>query len=116
MEVQAIASSNPPAAATAVAGTAAPATPAALAPSAGVQAAPPPTNAQVTEAVNKINKSMTTQSRGLEFSVDSSSHRTIVKVVDSQTKELIRQIPTEETLEIAQALDQAQGLLIKQHA
>jgi flagellar protein FlaG len=116
MEVQAIASSNPPAAATAVAGT-----PTALpvAPVAEVSAAhgaSEPSPAQLADAVSKINKSMASQARGLEFSVDSDSKRTVVKVVDRQTNELIRQIPTVETLEIAHALDQAQGLLIKQQA
>jgi flagellar protein FlaG len=72
--------------------------------------------AQLTDAVSKINKSMASASRGLEFSVDSDSKRTVVKVVDRQTNELIRQIPTVETLQIAHALDQAQGLLIKQQA
>jgi flagellar protein FlaG len=114
MEVPAVAGPTAPAVATAVASTAtqgAQAVPAR-------QAAPPaqPTLGQVTEAVNAINRSMATQSRGLEFSVDADSQRTVVKVIDSQTGELIRQIPTVETLEIAHALDQAQGLLIRQQA
>jgi flagellar protein FlaG len=77
---------------------------------------PAPTLDQVKDAVNSINRSMGSLGRGLEFSVDSNSHRTIVKVIDQKTKELIRQIPTVETLEIAQALDRASGLLIKQTA
>jgi flagellar protein FlaG len=118
MDLQAIASTIPPAAATAIAATSA-APPPAAAPAGAVAAAAKetePTLAQVTDAVNAINRSMSTQSRGLEFSVDADSHRTIVKVVDRQTKELIRQIPTVETLQIAHALDQAHGLLIKQQA
>lgn len=75
-----------------------------------------PTMAQVTQAVKSINKAMQKMAQGLEFTVDSDSHRTIIKVVDQETKEVIRQIPTEETLEIAKALDQVQGLLIKQKA
>jgi flagellar protein FlaG len=116
MDVQAIASSNPPAAATAVAGQSASANPVAPAAATAGVGAPEPSLIQITDAVKKINQSMSTQSRGLEFSVDTDSKRTIVKVVDRQTNELIRQIPTVETLEIAHALDQAQGLLIKQQA
>jgi flagellar protein FlaG len=115
MEVQAIASSSPPAAATAIADTAA-VTPPVAASAKGSKVQNEPSLAQLTDAVSKINKSMATESRGLEFSVDSDSKRTIVKVVDRQTKELIRQIPTVETIQIAHALDQAQGLLIKQQA
>jgi flagellar protein FlaG len=117
MDTQAIASSNPPAAATAVAATAVPAQPAAPATVAnGAAATPEPSLTQVKDAVNKINHSMAAQARGLEFAVDSDSKRTIVKVVDRQTKELIRQIPSVETLEIAHALERTQGLLIKQQA
>lgn len=75
-----------------------------------------PSLERVDEAVASINRSMSTLARGLEFSIDAESRRTVVKVVDQQTKELIRQIPTEEALEIAQALEQSQGLLIKQTA
>ena len=115
MELQAIASSSPRAAAPAIADTAAVATPVA-APAKAASEQNEPSLAQLTDAVSKINKSMATESRGLEFSVDSDSKRTIVKVVDRQTNELIRQIPTVETLQIAHALDQTQGLLIKQQA
>jgi flagellar protein FlaG len=117
MEVPAIASTTAPAVAAAGASTATQGAQAAAAPPAAPAApAAPPTLGQVTEAVNAINRAMVTQSRGLEFSVDADSHRTVVKVIDSQTRELIRQIPTVETLEIAHALDQAQGLLIRQQA
>lgn len=80
------------------------------------KAAPVPTQAQVQEAVDNINKSLQTLSQDLVFSVDHDSNRTIVKVVDQKTKEVIRQIPTPEALEIAKALDTVQGLLIKQTA
>lgn len=38
--------------------------------------------------------------RSLRFSVDEESGRTLIKVVDAQTDELIRQIPSEEALRI----------------
>jgi flagellar protein FlaG len=80
------------------------------------KAAPAPTLEQVTQAVSNINKSLQTLSQDLVFSVDNDSNRTIVKVVDQKTKEVIRQIPTPEALEIAKALDTVKGLLIKQTA
>ncbi|WP_136416232.1 flagellar protein FlaG [Herbaspirillum sp. ST 5-3] len=75
-----------------------------------------PTMEQVKQAVHEINKAMKSLSQDLEFSVDEDSNRTIVKVVDQQTKEIIRQVPTKEALEIAKALDKVQGLLIRQKA
>lgn len=74
-----------------------------------------PSLAEVSQALKSINKAMQEQSRGLEFTVDSDNDRTIIKVVDQNTKEVVRQIPSEEALEIARALDRVQqGLLIRQ--
>lgn len=75
-----------------------------------------PNMAELERAVDDIRNAVQTQSQGLEFSIDSDSHRTIVKVIDQQTKEVIRQIPSEEALQISKALDQAAGLLIRQKA
>jgi flagellar protein FlaG len=71
---------------------------------------------QLKEALNNINETIQAMSPGLEFTVDSESERTVVKVVDQQTKEVLRQMPSEEALSIAKALDKLQGLLIKQQA
>jgi flagellar protein FlaG len=71
---------------------------------------------QVAEAVRNINQTMKALSQNLEFSIDADSKRPVVKVVDQQTKEVIRQMPTVEALEIAKALDRVQGLLIRQKA
>lgn len=77
----------------------------------------PTSNAyQVTQALRSVNKVMERLSPNLEFSIDEDSQRTIVKVVDRGTNEVIRQIPTEEVLDIAKALDQMKGLLISQKA
>jgi flagellar protein FlaG len=72
--------------------------------------------AELSKAVASINQTLQKLAPGLEFSIDQESNRTIVKVVDQQTKELIRQMPSAETLEIAKALDRVQGLLISLRA
>ena len=71
---------------------------------------------EVKQAVSDINKAMQFMSRELEFSVDTDSERTVVKVIDQQTREVIRQMPTKEALEIGKALKKVQGLLIRQTA
>lgn len=76
----------------------------------------PPSMQQVADAVKSINKALQAQAQGVEFTIDSDSDKTIVKVVDHETKEVLRQIPSEEALAIAKALDKAQGLLIQQKA
>ncbi len=80
------------------------------------QPVPIPSLEQVTQAVKSINQTLRILSPDLEFSVDADTDRTIIKVVDQQTKEVIRQMPTQEALDIAKALDKMQGLLLKQKA
>ncbi|HAT30290.1 MAG TPA: flagellar biosynthesis protein FlaG [Janthinobacterium sp.] len=80
-------------------------------------AVPVPTLAQVKQAVSDLNKSSQANARNIEFSVDKDSQRTVIKVVDQKTGEVLRQMPTHEALEIAKSLDDtAKGLLIKQTA
>lgn len=69
---------------------------------------------QAAAKINQALHSLTTSS--LEFLVDQDSGRTIVRVVDVATKDVIRQIPNEETLAIAKSLDKFQGLLIRHKA
>lgn len=111
---------SPPATASAqaVSGASSSAPPPEVDKSATTQAAqtPAPTVAQVKDAVNEINKSMQTMAQGLIFTVDTDSHRTVVKVIDQKTNQVIRQIPSKVTLDIAQSLDHWQGLLIKEKA
>jgi flagellar protein FlaG len=63
-------------------------------------------------AAEQINKALKQFDSNIQFSVDE-NNKTNVKVVDTQTKEVIRQMPSKEMLAIAQALDKFQGLLIR---
>jgi flagellar protein FlaG len=80
------------------------------------RSAPAPSMDQVKQAVQDINKSLQSLSQGLEFSIDADSKRTVVKVIDPQTREVIRQMPSEQALDIAKALDQVLGKLIREKA
>lgn len=71
---------------------------------------------QVEQAVKDIRKVVSAVSSDLQFSVDKDSGRTVVKIVDSRTKEVIRQIPGEEVLAIRRALDKMKGLLFSMEA
>lgn len=50
--------------------------------------------------------------RSVQFSIDSASGRTVVSVRDAATGEVIRQIPSEEALRLAQALGSGNNALI----
>ncbi|MCE3605914.1 flagellar protein FlaG [Massilia sp. P8910] len=71
---------------------------------------------EVSKVVGEINLAMQAMSRNIEFSIDTDSQRTVVKIIDQTTKEVIRQMPTAEALEIGKALEKVQGLLIRQTA
>lgn len=80
------------------------------------QAAAVPKLQEVKESVEKINKTVQAMAHNLQFTVDEATQMNVVKVVDVETKDVIRQIPSEEVLAIAKALDKLQGLLFKEKA
>ncbi|MDA8362257.1 MAG: flagellar protein FlaG [Gammaproteobacteria bacterium] len=75
-----------------------------------------PSTADLAQAVGHLNGYVQNMQRELEFRVDRQTHRVIVTVVDSRTHEVIRQIPSEEVLAIAHALDGVQGLIVRTKA
>lgn len=76
----------------------------------------PNQSTKVEQAVNQMNQYVQTLNRDLQFSVDEDSGRTVVKVLDTETKEVIRQIPSEELLRMATYLTDGGGLLLKVQA
>ncbi|HEY8606499.1 MAG TPA: flagellar protein FlaG [Noviherbaspirillum sp.] len=75
-----------------------------------------PNLAELEEAVKSIKAAVEVKSQGLEFVIDDESERPIVRIIDTQTKEVLRQIPSEEALNMAKAIDRAAGLLVRQKA
>ena len=61
---------------------------------------------KATNAVIKLNSFIQSVGRDLLFSVDDDSGEMVIKVVDSETKELIRQIPPEEVVALSEYLEQ----------
>ena len=68
------------------------------------------------QAAKAVSDFVKTANSSLEFYVDEETGIDVVKVVDKNTKEVIRQIPSEEIVAIAHALDNLKGLLIHQKA
>ena len=62
-------------------------------------------------SLRKLSETMAASQRNLSFRVDKGSGRTVITVVDAATKEVIRQIPSEEVLAISRALETFSGLL-----
>lgn len=70
----------------------------------------------VEEAVDKVAQFIAQTTSEINISVDKDSGMRVVKVVDTETKEVLRQIPSEEVVAIAQALDKLQGLFLRDKA
>ena len=94
-----------------------------MAPGKVLSAAQPPArvapqfdDVQVKEAIAAANKAVAEHNSSIEFSVDPEHGTTIVRVVDTNTGDVIRQMPSEEMIQIAKVLDQFQGMLIRRRA
>jgi len=73
------------------------------------------------DAVRRIQSYVQSVRRELRFSVDDATGRMVIKVLDPETDEVIRQIPPEEIIAIARALSEspervAGGLLFRARA
>ena len=75
-----------------------------------------PSAGELQKALEEVEKAVAPMAQSLQFSLDKDSGKTVVKVMDTDTNEVIRQIPTEEVLAISKAVDKLKGLLIKQQA
>ena len=63
---------------------------------------------QIESAVTKLNEFVQTNSTQLNFSVDEGSNKQVVKVTDSKSGDIIRQIPSEEILRLSERLQELQ--------
>ncbi len=59
---------------------------------------------------------MSMMRKGLAFKVDEKSGQAVVTVLDKDTGDVIRQMPSEEALALAEKLSEVTGLLMKTEA
>ncbi len=70
------------------------------------------TKTALDEAVEKLNESMEFTRIKHRFEIDDELNRPIVKILNSETNEVIRQIPTEEAVELSKHIGEMIGLLM----
>ncbi len=63
------------------------------------------------ELVKELKKKLSMLNTQLKISIDKDTDMVVVKVIDKETKEVIRQIPPEYVLKIVKYLDEITGLL-----
>jgi flagellar protein FlaG len=66
----------------------------------------------VQAAVSQLNAQMSASKTGLGFSIDDSLAHPVVTVRNTQTGEVVRQIPNEAVVRVAHSIDQLKGLLL----
>ena len=69
--------------------------------------------AAIQDRVVELNSYMQNMNRSLQFSIDEQSGATVIKVIDVDTDELIRQIPAEELLVVRSSLEEYRGMLLE---
>ena len=80
------------------------------------QLTPEPTGEQLTEMAEQMDKFVGSFTHELKFRVDEDSGRNVVTVVDAKSGDTIRQIPTEELLDVIARLAEASSGLISAKA
>lgn len=74
------------------------------------------TRQELEDAVKQVNEFLKPINNGIQFNLDEETGKTVIKVIDLATKDVIRQFPSEEMLSIARAIDKMKGLLVQQKA
>ena len=74
------------------------------------------TREQIEQALSEVNQRMQSNGRNLAFSLDDKADRLVIKVTNAKTGEVVRQIPDETILRIAQSLEELKGALYDESA
>lgn len=72
--------------------------------------------AALTNAVRKLNELVAPALQSIQFAIDDETDRLVVRVVDAETKEVLRQIPNQEVLAFSKTLGRLQGLVVRESA
>ncbi|MEL4429191.1 flagellar protein FlaG [Shewanella mangrovisoli] len=71
---------------------------------------------KLTQVATELSDMMSMMRKGLSFKVDENSGQAVVTVLDKDTGDVIRQMPSEEALALAEKLSEVTGLLMKTEA
>lgn len=68
----------------------------------------------VGKMVERMNERIQHVTRDIRFSVDEDTDKVVVKIIDHHSGEVVRQIPSEELLKLAERLDDLRGMFLKE--
>lgn len=72
-------------------------------------AGPAPTRQQLSETVTQLNQHLRNYDTNLQFEIDDKYGEMVVRIVDRQTQEVVRQIPSEKVLALANFFKELQS-------
>jgi len=70
----------------------------------------------VADAFDEINSTMEAWNTGMRFEIDEDTQQLVVSVIDTNSGEVLRQIPSEEVLHVAKMIAQFQGNFVRTKA
>lgn len=74
-----------------------------------------PSKTELKNSVDAINRFLKDTSE-VQFSIDEDSGKSVIKVVDTETKKVLNQFPSEQSLEISKNLSSYKGMIINSKA
>jgi flagellar protein FlaG len=72
-----------------------------------------PSAEELQQDLDVINAQLETMNRSLQFSIDEELKDVVVKIVDTKTGEIIRQIPPDEVLRLREHFKEMVGLILE---
>ena len=76
----------------------------------------PPTKEDVEQAAARVKEVLRGTTSHLEIEIDHDLDKAVIKILSGESGEIIRQIPSQELLDLAKHLDEPKGLLVRERA
>ena len=73
-------------------------------------------NEIIQKSIEDLNKKMSMLNSQLKIEIDKDTRIQVVKIIDKETKEVIKQLPPDVILKIAKYIDEVTGLLFNEKA
>lgn len=80
------------------------------------ESSPKATEEDIIEAIESANKHFEIYDKRLEFSIHEKTKEILVKIIDSNTDEVIKEIPSEKILDMIANMMELAGLLVDERA
>ena len=71
-----------------------------------------PSERQIQEAVDSTNKELTKLETNLRFSIHKKTRQIVVKIIDTNTQEIIKEVPSEKILDMVASMMERAGLIL----